>query len=172
MTLLRPSCRVAALVGDLATENDAQRLARSGAPVKQITTGTLCHLEADMVRKALRTWDITQLDFLFIENVGNLVCPSSYDLGENLRLVLTSVTEGEDKPLKYPTIFNSADVAVLTKMDLSHAVEFDEPTALANIQAVRPGMQVLRVSAKTGLGMKEFIDFLGSRRAFLSASHL
>jgi hydrogenase nickel incorporation protein HypB len=165
LTLLRPNCRVAALVGDLATENDAQRLARSGAPVKQITTGTLCHLEAAMVRNALQTWDIAQLDFLFIENVGNLVCPSSYDLGENLRLVLTSVTEGEDKPLKYPTIFNSADVAVLTKMDLSHAVDFDEPTALANIQAVRPGMQVLRVSAKTGLGMKEFIDFLGLRRA-------
>ena len=165
LTLLRPSYRVAALVGDLATENDAQRLARSRAPVKQITTGTLCHLEAGMVRDALQTWNLTQLDFLFIENVGNLVCPSSYDLGENLRLVLTSVTEGEDKPLKYPTIFNSADVAVLTKMDLADAVEFDEPTVLANIQAVRPGMQVLRVSAKTGLGIKEFIDFLGLRRA-------
>ena len=165
LTLLRPSCRVAALVGDLATENDAQRLARSGAPVQQITTGTLCHLEAGMVRNALQTWDITQLDFLFIENVGNLVCPSSYDLGENLRLVLMSVTEGEDKPLKYPTIFNTADVAVLTKMDLSRAVEFDERTALANIQAVRPGMQVLRVSAKTGVGMNEFIDFLNLRRA-------
>jgi hydrogenase nickel incorporation protein HypB len=118
-----------------------------------------------MVRNALQTWDIAQLDFLFIENVGNLVCPSSYDLGENLRLVLTSVTEGEDKPLKYPSIFNSADVAVLTKLDLSHAVEFDEPTALANIQTVRPGMQVLLVSAKTDFGMKEFIDFLGLRRA-------
>jgi hydrogenase nickel incorporation protein HypB len=165
LTLLGPSCRVAALVGDLATENDAKRLALSGVPVKQITTGTLCHLEAAMVRNALQTWDIAQFDFLFIENVGNLVCPSSYDLGENLRLVLTSVTEGEDKPLKYPTIFNSADVAVLTKMDLSHAVDFDEATALANIQAVRPGMQVLRVSAKTGFGMKEFIDFLGLRRA-------
>jgi hydrogenase nickel incorporation protein HypB len=118
-----------------------------------------------MVRRALQTWDIAQLDVLFIENVGNLVCPSSYDLGENLRLVLTSVTEGEDKPLKYPTILNSADVAVLTKMELSHAVDSDEPAALANIQAVRPGIRVLRVSAKTGLGMKEFIDFLGLRRA-------
>ena len=165
LTLLRPNYRVAALVGDLATENDAQRLASSGAPVKQIITGMLCDLESAMVRNALQTWNVTQLDFLFIENVGNLVCPSSYDLGENLRLVLTSVMEGEDKPLKHPTIFNSADVAVLTKMDQSHAVEFDEPTALENIQAVRPGMQVLQVSAKTGLGMKEFIDFLGSRRA-------
>src|SRR5208283_5311755 len=134
LTLLRPNYRVAALVGDLATENDALRLARSQAPVKQITTGSLCHLEAAMVQTALEEWDLNQLDFLFIENVGNLVCPSSYDLGEDLRLVLISVTEGEDKPLKYPTIFNSADVAVVTKMDLASAVEFDWQTAYGNIQ--------------------------------------
>src|SRR5271168_5342118 len=103
LTLLRRNYRVAALVGDLATENDALRLARSQAPVRQITTGTLCHLEAAMVQTALEGWNLSELDFLFIENVGNLVCPSSYDLGENLRLVLMSVTEGEDKPLKYPT---------------------------------------------------------------------
>ena len=119
LTLLRPNYRVAALVGDLATENDAVRLARSQAPVKQITTGTLCHLEAAMVDKALEEWDLNQLDYLFIENVGNLVCPSSYDLGEDLRLVLISVTEGEDKPLKYPTIFHSADVVIVTKTDLA-----------------------------------------------------
>jgi len=129
LTQLRQNYRVAALVGDLATENDAIRLARSQAPVKQITTGTLCHLEAAMVQKALQGWDLNHLDFLFIENVGNLVCPSSYDLGENLRLVLISVTEGEDKPLKYPTIFNSADIAVVTKMDLASAVEFDWDSA-------------------------------------------
>jgi hydrogenase nickel incorporation protein HypB len=109
LTMMRPHHRVAALVGDLATENDAARLARSNAPVKQIITGTVCHLEAAMVENALQDWDLVDLDFLFIENVGNLVCPSSYDLGEDLRLVLMSVTEGEDKPLKYPTIFNSAD---------------------------------------------------------------
>jgi hydrogenase nickel incorporation protein HypB len=126
LTVLRPRCRVAALVGDLATENDALRLARSQAPVKQIITGTLCHLEAAMVQNALAGWNLKQLDLLFIENVGNLVCPSSYDLGENLRLVLMSVTEGEDKPLKYPTIFNSADVAILTKVDLAQVVEFKE----------------------------------------------
>jgi hydrogenase nickel incorporation protein HypB len=160
LTLLRQSYRVAALVGDLATENDAMRLARSQAPVKQITTGTLCHLEAVMVQHALEGWDLDRLDFLFIENVGNLVCPSSYDLGENLRLVLISVTEGEDKPLKYPTIFNSADVAVVTKMDLASAVEFDWHSAHGNIQAVRPGMQVLRLSAKTGEGMDEYLTFL------------
>ena len=139
------------------------RLARSQAPVKQITTGTLCHLEAAMVRHALEGWDLNHLDFLFIENVGNLVCPSSYDLGENLRLVLISVTEGEDKPLKYPTIFNSADVAVVTKMDLAPAVEFDWDTAYCNIQAVRPGMQVLKLSAKTGDGMEEYLGFLTAR---------
>jgi hydrogenase nickel incorporation protein HypB len=163
LTLLRQNYRVAALVGDLATENDALRLARSGAPVKQITTGTLCHLEAAMVKNALQEWKVDDLDFLFIENVGNLVCPSSYDLGENLRFVLISVTEGEDKPLKYPTIFNSADVAVVTKMDLAAAVEFDWQGAYGNIQAVRPGMQVLKLSAKTGEGMEEYLDFLKAR---------
>ena len=163
LTSLRQNYRVAALVGDLATENDAVRLARSQAPVKQITTGTLCHLEAAMVQNALQEWDLDQLDFLFIENVGNLVCPSSYDLGENLRLVLISVTEGEDKPLKYPTIFNSADVAMVTKMDLAPAVEFDWQAAYGNIQAVRPGMLVLKLSAKTGEGMNEYLDFLKKR---------
>src|SRR6202050_5393465 len=160
LTLLRSQYCVAALVGDLATENDALRLARSQTPVKQITTGTLCHLEAAMVESPLDGWDIGELDFLFVENVGNLVCPSSYDLGENLRLVLLSVTEGEDKPLKYPTIFNSADVAVITKIDLAEAVEFDEESVKANIQAVRPGMPVLRVSAKTGLGMDAWLASL------------
>jgi len=165
LTLLRPNHRVAALVGDLATENDALRLARSQAPVKQITTGTLCHLEAAMVQKALEEeqWDLNQLDFLFIENVGNLVCPSSYDLGEDLRLVLISVTEGEDKPLKYPTIFNSADVSIVTKLDLAAAVEFSWQTAYNNIQAVRPGMPVFKVSAKTGDGMEKYLEFLATR---------
>ena len=165
LTQLQPRYRVAALVGDLATENDAARLARSKAPVKQITTGTVCHLEAAMVQKAIQDWDLHQLDFLFIENVGNLVCPSSYDLGENLRLVLMSVTEGEDKPQKYPTIFNSADVAVITKNELAAAVEFDWGAARKSIEAVRPGMQIFRLSAKTGDGMPEYLDFLGQRLA-------
>ena len=160
LTMMRPHHRVAALVGDLATENDAARLARSNAPVKQIITRTLCHLEAAMVESALHDWGLADLDFLFIENVGNLVCPSSYDLGEDLRLVLMSVTEGEDTPLKYPTIFNSADVAVLTKIDLAGAVEFNWNEAQRSIQSVRPGMNVMNVSAKTGEGMSEFCDFL------------
>lgn len=164
LTLLRRQFRVAALVGDLATENDAARLARSQVPVKQIITGTVCHLEAAMVERSLEGWKLDELDFLFIENVGNLVCPSSYDLGEYLRLVLLSVTEGEDKPLKYPTIFNSADVAVITKADLAEAVEFDALTANRNIQAVRPDMPVITLSTKSSAGMQQFLDFLVFRR--------
>jgi hydrogenase nickel incorporation protein HypB len=170
LTLLQPRYRVAALVGDLATENDAARLARSQAPVKQIITGTVCHLEAAMVQNALEGWNLNNLDFLFIENVGNLVCPSSYDLGEDLRFVLLSVTEGEDKPLKYPTIFNSADVAVITKSDLAAVVEFDEASAKCNIQAVRPGMEVFKLSAKTGEGMVEYLEFLEHSRVRSSAA--
>ena len=150
--------RVAALVGDLATENDALRLQRSGAPVKQITTGTTCHLDASMISAALTDWNLKGLDILFIENVGNLVCPSSYDLGENLRVVLMSTTEGEDKPLKYPTIFNSADIAVITKIDLAAAVEFDVKAVHRNIQTVRPGMRVMEVSAKTGTGLDDWLQ--------------
>ena len=146
--MMRAHHRVAALVGDLATENDAARLARSNAPVKHIILGTVCHLEAAMVENALHDWNLADFDFLFIENVGNLVCPSSYDLGEDLRLVLISVTEGEDKPLKYPTIFNSADVAVLTKVDLAAAVEFNWNEAQRAIQAVRPGMRVIKPRQK------------------------
>jgi hydrogenase nickel incorporation protein HypB len=164
LTMLRANFRVAALVGDLATDNDAQRLSRSRVPVRQITTGTVCHLEAEMVRTALGGWDLDQLDFLFIENVGNLVCPATFDLGEELRLVLFSVTEGEDKPLKYPTIFNTADIAVITKIDLADAVEFDRAAAYNNIQSVRPGMKILEVSSKTGHGMDRWIDSLAEHR--------
>ena len=105
------------------------------------------------------------LDFLFVENVGNLVCPSSYDLGENLRLVLISVTEGEDKPLKYPTIFHTADLAAITKIDLARVVDFDSAAAIRNIHSVRPGMSVLEVSAKTGQGMDEWLGLLQSKVA-------
>ncbi len=164
LTKMRSDFRVAALVGDLATENDANRLARSQVPVRQIVTGTVCHLEAAMIERSLEDWNLRELDFLFIENVGNLVCPSSYDLGENLRVVLLSVTEGEDKPLKYPTIVNSADIAVITKTDLSGAVEFDCAAAVRNLQSVRPGIEILRVSAKTGSGMDGWLEFIASRR--------
>ena len=157
---LQGKFKVAAVVGDLATENDAERLARSHAPVRQITTGTVCHLEAEMVERAVDGWDLNELEILFIENVGNLVCPSSYDLGEDLRIVLLSVTEGEDKPRKYPSIFNASDVAIITKTDLAEAVEFDWAAAEDAIQAVHPGMPVLRVSAKRGLGWDAWMEYL------------
>jgi hydrogenase nickel incorporation protein HypB len=157
--------RVAALVGDLETDNDARRLAASGAPVRQINTHGICHLEAEMVSRHLEGWELGALDYLFIENVGNLVCPSSYDLGERIRVALLSVTEGEDKPLKYPTLFNSADAAVITKMDIAAAVEFDREAALKNINEIRPGIKIFETSAKTGAGMEEWLDYLAEERA-------
>ena len=157
--------RVAALVGDLATENEAARLHRATPNVRQITTGTICHLDAQMIEKALEEWKLDAPDFLFIENVGNLVCPSSYDLGEELRFVLLSATEGEDKPLKYPTIFNSSDVAIITKVDMAEAAEFDVAMARHNIESVRPGMRIFEVSSKTGLGMEAIFQFLKTQRA-------
>jgi hydrogenase nickel incorporation protein HypB len=163
LSRLSATHRVAALVGDLATENDAARLKRAAPMVRQITTGTICHLDAQMIERALGDWPLADLDFLFIENVGNLVCPSSYDLGEELRIVLLSTTEGEDKPLKYPTIFNGADVAIITKLDLAAAAEFDLAAARRSIESVRPGMQVFEVSSKTGQGMDDALSFLQAR---------
>jgi len=157
--------RTAALVGDLATDCDAARLRQSGSPVRQITTGTVCHLDAEMVDRALAGWAIDDFDLLFIENVGNLVCPASYDLGEHLRVVLISVTEGEDKPLKYPTIFNTSDVVVVSKIDLAGAVGFDREALLRNVEAVRPGMDVIEVSAKADDGLASWVSFLEQRFA-------
>ncbi len=162
--------RVAAIVGDLETDNDAQRLMQSGAPVRQIMTHGCCHLEADMVQEHLQGWSVEDLEFLFIENVGNLVCPTSWDLGESVRAALLSVTEGEDKPLKYPGLFNTSDVAILTKVDLAEPCEFDREAALKNIQLVRPGMPVFETSAKTGRGVDQWIDYLQQKRSELIAS--
>jgi hydrogenase nickel incorporation protein HypB len=162
--------RVAAIVGDLETDNDAQRLMQSGAPVRQIMTHGCCHLEADMVQEHLDGWTVEDFDFLFIENVGNLVCPTSWDLGESVRAALLSVTEGEDKPLKYPGLFNTSDVAILTKVDLAEPCEFDREAALKNIQLVRPGMPVFETSAKTGRGVEQWIDHLRQKRSELMAS--
>jgi hydrogenase nickel incorporation protein HypB len=162
--LRNSGARTAALVGDLETDNDARRLAASGAPVRQINTHGICHLEAEMIAKQLEGWKLSDLDYLFIENVGNLVCPSSYDLGEKTRVALLSVTEGEDKPLKYPTIYNSADVAVITKMDIAEAVGFDRAGALRNINEIRPGIRIFETSAKTGAGMAEWLAYLAQSR--------
>ncbi|GAX89146.1 hydrogenase nickel incorporation protein HypB [Effusibacillus lacus] len=163
--------KAAALVGDLATENDAERLRQSGAKVRQIITGTVCHLEADMIERTLEGWDLNEIDFLFIENVGNLVCPASYDLGENQRVVLFSVTEGEDKPVKYPTIVNSADLAIITKIDLAEAVEFQRERFYEALNDVRSGIPVLEVSVRTGEGIDEWITRLeADREAFEKAT--
>ncbi len=155
--------RVAALVGDQATDHDAERLRRSGAPVRQITTGAECRLDADMIGKALAGMNLEDVDVLFIENVGNLICPAEYDLGENLRVVLFSVTEGEDKPLKYPLAFNTAHVALVTKIDIADAVEFKRDAARENIGAVHPAMPILEVSAKTGQGFEAWLAYLRAR---------
>ena len=155
---------VAALVGDLETDNDARRLAASGAPVRQINTHGICHLEAEMIARRLDGWQLAALDYLFIENVGNLVCPSSYDLGERIRVALLSVTEGEDKPLKYPTMFNSADAAVLTKMDIAEPCDFDRAMALRNLNEIRPGIRIFETSAKTGVGMADWLAYLAEQR--------
>ncbi len=156
---------VAALVGDQATDNDAVRLARSGAPVKQITTGAECRLDAQMVTAALADFDCGDLDVLAIENVGNLICPAEYDLGEDLRVVLFSVTEGEDKPLKYPLAFTTAHVAIVSKIDLAQATGFDRETALTNIRTVHPDLPVLELSVRSGEGVDSWIEFLDSRIA-------
>jgi hydrogenase nickel incorporation protein HypB len=169
LSALRPRHRVAALVGDLATECDADQLRRSGAPVRQIVTGTVCHLDALMVERALDGWLDRPPEILFIENVGNLVCPASYDLGEALRVVLLSVTEGEDKPLKYPTIFNTADLAIVTKLDLAAAVGFDRDALLEHISQVRPGLEVLELSARTGDGLSAWTSLVEQRMSAAAA---
>lgn len=152
--------RVAVLTGDIQTENDANRLKRFHFPVKQITTGGTCHLDARMIERHLEDWSLEDLDLLFIENVGNLVCPASYDLGEDLRVVLLSVTDGEDKPLKYPPIFQSANAAVISKLDLAEACDFNRDMALANLRRLAPAAEVFELSAKTGQGMEAWCDYV------------
>ncbi|MEV7234426.1 hydrogenase nickel incorporation protein HypB [Streptomyces sp. NPDC051020] len=149
---------VAALTADLATENDAVRLARSGVPVKQVLTDGLCHLEAGMLGRHIDDWLPDGTRILFVENVGNLVCPASYDLGETLRVVLASVTEGEDKPLKYPTAFGLAQLVVVTKTDIAQAVGFDEAAFRAHVQQVNPGVDVVLTAARRGEGVGTLLD--------------
>jgi len=156
--------RVAVLTGDLQTENDANRLKRYGYPVKQITTGGTCHLDARMIEKHIADWDLAGLDLLIIENVGNLVCPSSYDLGEAAKVVLLSVTEGEDKPLKYPSIFSKSELLILTKIDLLPYVPFDAAAAIANACRVHPEMEVVKVACLAGDGLREWMNWLENRK--------
>ena len=158
--LLEGKMKAGIIVGDLATDNDAQRLRSTGAPVVQITTGTMCHLEADMIARALKQIPLENLGLLIIENVGNLVCPASFDLGEDLRIVLFSVTEGEDKPLKYPPMFQAADVVILSKMDLAQACEFKRDLALESLRRVAPNARIFETSARSGQGMLAWRDYL------------
>jgi hydrogenase nickel incorporation protein HypB len=163
LTDLQGRLRGGVVVGDLATDNDAKRIARSGAPAIQITTGDTCHLDAEMVAEATAKLDLDALQLLIIENVGNLVCPSGYDLGEDVRVVLLSVTEGEDKPLKYPTMFKTADVVIVNKMDIAEAVGFDRDAAISNIHRMVPQATIFEVSARTGLGMEDWYRYLEQR---------
>lgn len=156
--------RVAVLTGDLQTENDAQRLAKFGFPVKQIVTGGTCHLDARMVEKHLADWKLEDLDLLMVENVGNLVCPSSYDLGEDAKIVLLSTTEGEDKPLKYPSIFFKSELMILTKVDLLPYVPFKAEIAKQNAQRVHPQMEILELSSTTGEGLDAWMNWLQVRQ--------
>jgi hydrogenase nickel incorporation protein HypB len=160
-----PEEKVAVLTGDLQTENDARRLARYGFPVQQIVTGGVCHLDGKMIERHLEAWSLDDIDVLFIENVGNLVCPSSYDLGEQAKIVLLSVTEGEDKPLKYPSIFHKSALLILTKIDLLPYVPFDIEAAKANARQVNPAIEILEVSCSTGQGMQEWRAWLDDRRS-------
>jgi hydrogenase nickel incorporation protein HypB len=154
------SCKMSVIVGDLATDNDAQRLRKAGTTAVQITTGTACHLEADMVAQAMSQLDWQGLNLLVIENVGNLVCPASYDLGESIRVVVLSVTEGEDKPLKYPTMFKTADVVLISKVDVTDAVGCDLDLAIDNIRRVAPQASLFQVSARTGAGLADWYQYL------------
>lgn len=156
--------RVAVLTGDLQTENDAQRLARFGFPVKQIVTGGTCHLDARMVEKHLADWNLENIELLIVENVGNLVCPSSYDLGEDAKIVLLSTTEGEDKPLKYPSIFFKSELMILTKIDLLPYVPFKSDVAKENARRVHPQMEILEVSSTTGEGLDAWMNWITGRQ--------
>ena len=161
------STRVVVLTGDIQTENDAKRLARWGYPVKQIVTGGTCHLDAKMIEKHLADWPLDSFDILLIENVGNLVCPSSYDLGEHAKVVILSVTEGEDKPLKYPSIFFKSELMILSKTDLLPYVPFDAELAKSNARTVHPGIDIVEVSSSTGLGMKQWMNWIEKKLQYV-----
>jgi hydrogenase nickel incorporation protein HypB len=160
-----PRPPIGVIVGDLATDNDARRLQRAGARAVQIRTGDLCHLDAALVDQAFSQLDCSGIDLLVIENVGNLVCPAAFDLGEQRRIALLSVTEGEDKPLKYPALFKSADAVVINKADLAEAVGFDRRSAIANLNAIAPQAALFELSARTGEGLDALIHWLDAKPA-------
>ncbi|HYL74755.1 MAG TPA: hydrogenase nickel incorporation protein HypB [Bryobacteraceae bacterium] len=170
LSIFSKDARVAVLTGDIQTDNDARRLARYGFPVRQITTSGSCHLDARMVERALEGWDLATMDYLLIENVGNLVCPSSYDLGEHDKIVVLSVTEGEDKPLKYPGTFSKAGLVIINKVDLLPYVQFDLAQAKENVRKVNPKVEILDVSCTDGIGLPEWYRWLEGRHAVHATS--
>jgi len=154
------SINIAVVEGDVQTDNDAQRIAVLDVPVVQIVTNGGCHLEAKLVQNAFDSFDIQNLDLLIIENVGNLVCPASYDLGENKKVVMVSTTEGDDKPLKYPSMFRVSDVLIINKIDLLEYVDFDIKAVRKNALSINPNLQIFELSCKTGEGLDEWIEWL------------
>jgi hydrogenase nickel incorporation protein HypB len=157
------------ITGDLATERDADRLRAAGVPAVAVTTGTACHLDAEMVHGALHALPAGELDYLFVENVGNLVCPAVYDLGQAVNVVTLSVTEGEDKPLKYPVMFRKADLVLLTKVDLLPHLDVDLSAVESALARVMPRVERVRLSARSGEGLEEWLAWVESRRAALVA---
>jgi len=163
---LMPEIRVGVIVGDVCTTNDADRLEVTGAKVTQINTdqfGGDCHLAAHLIDASARDLGCDDLDLLIVENIGNLVCPAEFDIGEDARAVVLSVTEGEDKPLKYPLMFQVADAAILNKVDLLPYLDFDAPLAVENMKKVHPGMPVFEISAKTEEGFEPWLEWLKTR---------
>lgn len=163
LSQITPKIRCAVIVGDICTSNDADRLAGSGAPVVQVNTdafGGDCHLAAHVIKTAADNFNLDEIDLLIVENIGNLVCPAEFDMGENLRIVVLSVTEGEDKPLKYPLMFRVCDAALLNKIDLLPHIDYDRETAVQNILKVNPQMPVFEISAKTEEGFESWISWL------------
>ena len=160
---LKDEANIFVITGDLMTDNDAARVARHGIEVSQVTTGEACHLDASMVAEKLETWKSEKCDLVIVENVGNLVCPASFDLGEDVKVLLISVTEGDDKPIKYPPMVRASSVLVISKIDLLPYVDSDPETIQANALKIQPDMKTFRISCKTGEGIDQWIDWLRSQ---------
>ena len=160
LTKLSKSQNIAVVEGDVQTDNDAQRIAKLDIPVVQIITNGGCHLEAKLVQDAFPNFDLDNLDLFVVENVGNLVCPANYDLGEDKKVVLVSTTEGDDKPLKYPAMFRVADIVIINKVDLLEYVDFDVETVKKNALQINPNLKFYETSCKTGSGLDEWLSWL------------
>ncbi|MFC2088018.1 hydrogenase nickel incorporation protein HypB [Calditrichota bacterium] len=160
LEIISGKLKIAVIEGDVQTDNDAQRIAKYNVPVVQIVTNGGCHLEAKLIQNALENFELSALELLIIENVGNLVCPANYDLGESKKIVLLSTTEGDDKPLKYPSMFRVSDVLIINKIDLLDYVDFSVETVKKNALSINPNLNIFEMSCKTGKGVNKWIDWL------------